>query len=117
MPIVLIVAEQQPDGNLRKATLNAISAGKQLAEKAGGELHIALVGKDPAKVADELKGFGAAAVHVGAAPELEHYLARLWDAEQIADVDPEGFFDFQATRPHVKLVDGDRKSVVRERVL
>ena len=34
------------------------------------------------------------------------YLARLWDAERIADVDPEGFFDFQATRPHVKLVDG-----------
>ena len=34
------------------------------------------------------------------------YLARLWDAEQIADVDPESFFDFQATRPHVKLVEG-----------
>src|SRR5215210_9129877 len=34
------------------------------------------------------------------------YLARLWDAELIADVDPEEFFDFQATRPHVKLVDG-----------
>jgi predicted ATP-grasp superfamily ATP-dependent carboligase len=34
------------------------------------------------------------------------YLARLWDAEQIAEVDPEGFFDFQATRPHVSLVDG-----------
>jgi predicted ATP-grasp superfamily ATP-dependent carboligase len=34
------------------------------------------------------------------------YLARLWDADQIADVDPEEFFDFQATRPHVKLVDG-----------
>src|SRR5918992_3176048 len=34
------------------------------------------------------------------------YLARLWDAEQIADVDPEEFFDFQATRPHVKLVEG-----------
>jgi len=34
------------------------------------------------------------------------YLARLWDAEQIADVDPETFFDFQATRPHVKLVEG-----------
>jgi len=30
------------------------------------------------------------------------YLARLWDADQIADVDPEEFFDFQATRPHVK---------------
>ncbi len=34
------------------------------------------------------------------------YLARLWDADLIADVDPEGFFDFQATRPLVKLVDG-----------
>ncbi|AEI65238.1 electron transfer flavoprotein subunit alpha/FixB family protein [Corallococcus macrosporus] len=78
MPIVLIVAEQQPDGNLRKASLNAISAGKQLAEKAGGELHIALVGKDPAKVADELKGHGAKAVHLGAAPELEHYLAETY---------------------------------------
>ena len=34
------------------------------------------------------------------------YLARLWDADEIADVDPEHFFDFQATRPNVKLVDG-----------
>ncbi len=34
------------------------------------------------------------------------YLARLWNAERIADVDPEEFFDFQATRPNVKLVDG-----------
>jgi electron transfer flavoprotein alpha subunit len=78
MPIVLIIAEQQPDGHLRKATLNAITAGKQLAEKAGGELHVALIGKDPAKVADELKGSGAKAVHVGAAAELEHYLAETY---------------------------------------
>src|SRR5919204_2005598 len=34
------------------------------------------------------------------------YLARLWSADRFADVDPEGFFDFQATRPHVSLVDG-----------
>ena len=34
------------------------------------------------------------------------YLAREWGAEQFAQVDPEGFFDFQATRPHVSLVDG-----------
>jgi predicted ATP-grasp superfamily ATP-dependent carboligase len=39
------------------------------------------------------------------------YLARLWDAEQIADVDPEHFFDFQATRPHVKLVDGVTRQI------
>jgi predicted ATP-grasp superfamily ATP-dependent carboligase len=34
------------------------------------------------------------------------YLAKLWGAERFADVDPEGFFDFQATRPHVSLVEG-----------
>jgi proteasome assembly chaperone (PAC2) family protein len=34
------------------------------------------------------------------------YLAKLWGAEKFADVDPENFFDFQATRPHVSLVDG-----------
>ena len=34
------------------------------------------------------------------------YLAKVWDADRFADVDPEGFFDFQATRPHVSLVEG-----------
>jgi proteasome assembly chaperone (PAC2) family protein len=34
------------------------------------------------------------------------YLAKIWDAERFADIDPEGFYDFQATRPHVSLVDG-----------
>jgi len=34
------------------------------------------------------------------------YLAKTWDAERFADVDPEEFFDFQATRPHVSLEEG-----------
>ena len=34
------------------------------------------------------------------------YLAKTWGAARFADLDPEGFFDFQATRPHVSLVDG-----------
>ena len=34
------------------------------------------------------------------------YLAKTWEAERFADVDPEEFFDFQATRPHVSLEDG-----------
>ncbi len=34
------------------------------------------------------------------------YLAKTWDAERFAEVDPEGFFDFQATRPHVSLEEG-----------
>jgi len=34
------------------------------------------------------------------------YLAKAWEAERFADVDPEDFFDFQAARPHVSLEDG-----------
>jgi proteasome assembly chaperone (PAC2) family protein len=34
------------------------------------------------------------------------YLARVWDAERFADIDPEGFLDFQANRPHVSLDEG-----------
>jgi predicted ATP-grasp superfamily ATP-dependent carboligase len=34
------------------------------------------------------------------------YLAKLWGAERFAEVDPESFFDFQATRPHVTLEEG-----------
>jgi proteasome assembly chaperone (PAC2) family protein len=34
------------------------------------------------------------------------YLARSWSARRFADLDPEEFFDFQATRPHVALEDG-----------
>jgi proteasome assembly chaperone (PAC2) family protein len=34
------------------------------------------------------------------------YLAQAWGARRFADVDPEEFYDFQATRPHVALVEG-----------
>jgi predicted ATP-grasp superfamily ATP-dependent carboligase len=34
------------------------------------------------------------------------YLAKTWAAERFADIDPEDFFDFQATRPQVSLVEG-----------
>jgi len=34
------------------------------------------------------------------------YLAKTWEAERFAEIDSEGFFDFQSTRPHVSLVDG-----------
>jgi electron transfer flavoprotein alpha subunit len=75
MPIVLIVAEQQPDGALRKATLNAIAAGKQLAEKTGAELHVAALAKDATNLAGELEKYGAKVVHAGSSPAFEHYLA------------------------------------------
>ena len=34
------------------------------------------------------------------------YLAKLWDAKRFAEIDPESFFDFQMTRPHVSLEKG-----------
>jgi proteasome assembly chaperone (PAC2) family protein len=34
------------------------------------------------------------------------FLAKAWDARRFAEIDPENFFDFQATRPHVRLEEG-----------
>ncbi|MDQ3163831.1 MAG: PAC2 family protein [Actinomycetota bacterium] len=34
------------------------------------------------------------------------YLVRLWEAEKFAEIDSEGFVDFQANRPHVSLDEG-----------
>jgi predicted ATP-grasp superfamily ATP-dependent carboligase len=34
------------------------------------------------------------------------YLAKQWDADQFASIDPEEFYDFQAMRPQVSLEDG-----------
>lgn len=39
------------------------------------------------------------------------YLARLWGAERFADIDPEGFVDFQATRPLVSLDAGMTRKI------
>ena len=34
------------------------------------------------------------------------FLAKSWEAERFAEIDPEDFYDFSSTRPHVSLVDG-----------
>ncbi len=39
------------------------------------------------------------------------FLAKAWNAERFADIDPEGFFDFQTTRPHVSLVEGRTRRI------
>ena len=39
------------------------------------------------------------------------YLAKTWEADRFAEIEPEGFFDFQATRPHVSLVDGRTRRI------
>src|ERR687897_1659036 len=39
------------------------------------------------------------------------FLARTWHAARFGDIDPENFFDFQETRPHVSLVDGVTRQI------
>jgi len=39
------------------------------------------------------------------------YLARAWSAIEFASIDPESFYDFQATRPMVSLVDGNLRRI------
>jgi len=69
MPTVLVVVEAQPDGKLRKATLNAISAARAL-----GDVHAVVLAKDAGALAAEVKDY-VKVVHAGSAPHLEHYLA------------------------------------------
>ena len=47
-----------------------------------------------------------------AATTAARYLADRWDAELVATIDPEEFFDFSSTRPHVRLDDGDMREIV-----
>lgn len=39
------------------------------------------------------------------------YLAKTWSAARFAEIEPEGFFDFSSTRPHVSLVDGETRKL------
>jgi len=39
------------------------------------------------------------------------YLAKTWAAARFGEIEPEGFFDFQATRPHVSLVEGQTRRI------
>ncbi len=75
MSTVLILIEQQPDGRIRKASLHALSAGADLAKKAGADLHALVIGKEIAALAEEVKSLGPKVVHTVAGAGYEHYLA------------------------------------------
>jgi electron transfer flavoprotein alpha subunit len=73
MSDVLIVAEHH-QGALRKATLHAMAAGRALATRTGGRLHVALLGAGVKALGAALARHGAT-VHVADAPVLEKPLA------------------------------------------
>src|SRR5712691_11765362 len=39
------------------------------------------------------------------------FLAGAWSAEKFAEIDPELFFDFQATRPHISFAEGTTRRI------
>jgi electron transfer flavoprotein alpha subunit len=73
MSDVLVVAEQA-GGALRKATLHAVAAGRELARRVGGKLHVALLGSGVLPLAGELAKHGAE-VHVADAAALAQPMA------------------------------------------
>lgn len=46
-----------------------------------------------------------------AASFAAQHLGRVWKAKRIASIDPEDFYDFQAVRPQVRLVDGVTREI------
>jgi len=75
MAVVLIFAEVQNDGQLRKAALHALTAGKTLADALGIPLHAAVLAPDAKAVAEEVKSYGVAKVHALSAACFAHNLA------------------------------------------
>ena len=60
---VLVFAEQR-EGKFRKVALEAVSEGKRLADKLGGELNAAVIGSGVEGMAGSLGAYGAAKVYV-----------------------------------------------------
>ena len=55
-----------------------------------------------------LAAFGGFSDPQGAALAAIDYLAEQWDAQPLADLDPEPFYDFTVQRPRVRLEDDER---------
>jgi electron transfer flavoprotein alpha subunit len=72
---VLIIAEQS-GGALRKATLHAIAAGRELSSRTGGKLQAAIIGSEVGAAAGELAAHGVPVLVVDA-PELAQPIASL----------------------------------------
>jgi len=67
-----VIAEQR-NGKLRKATLEALSEGKRVAEKLGVPCEAVIVGSGVKGLAEEIGKYGASKVYVVDSPELENY--------------------------------------------
>src|SRR5262249_19055680 len=78
MATILVVGEQA-GGHLKKATLSALSAAQQVAQKTGGQLAGLVVGAGAGQAAEELSTYGIP-VHVVEGGAFEHALAQTHSA-------------------------------------
>lgn len=83
MSNVLIIVEHS-EGAPKKASLAGITFGQQLTAKNGGELHLAVIGSGVGGVAEAVKGYGAAKVHVVDNACFENYLAESYTDAALA---------------------------------
>lgn len=74
MTNLLVVAEHD-DGQLKLATLAAVSCAAKICGETGRKFDILVLGERVNGVADALKGYGAANLFVADHPQLEHPLA------------------------------------------
>jgi electron transfer flavoprotein alpha subunit len=79
MSKILVVLETA-GGKLRPHCLPGLTCAQQIAQQSGKPLHLLVLGANPAAAAQEIAaaGYGAAAVHTLAAPELEPFTAEAW---------------------------------------
>jgi electron transfer flavoprotein alpha subunit len=98
MSKVLVIVETG-DGKIRAHSLPGITAGQQLAAKAGGELHLLVLGASPKAAADAIAaaGYGAKVVHAAASPDLEPFTAEAWADAIVAAVKATGATAFGGT--------------------
>jgi electron transfer flavoprotein alpha subunit len=91
MSTVCVVAEHHK-GEIKKATLKAISFGKEAAEKIGAELHLIVIGYKVSDLAEQLKGYGASKILIADNEAFADYNAETWsyvvtEAAKICDAE------------------------------
>jgi len=79
MAKILVVAEQQA-GQLKKATLAAVTLAKQIVAKVGGGFDLLAIGKGLNGVTDALQGYGAESILVADNGAFDNYLAQPYAA-------------------------------------
>jgi electron transfer flavoprotein alpha subunit len=74
----IVVHAEHRDGKLRRASLEAVSEARRLAEPLGASVEAVLVGSGVQGLLDELGAYGADRVHVFDDPALGSYATEVW---------------------------------------